>query len=108
MPIIQGVNLTEPSDEFAAWGLARFEKGQRDISELHFHDCDEFIFMIEGKCVMKSEGILYTLEKGDVLATRMGDEHELMEILEDTVYFWAEGKLPGRKRSGHLLRGRDD
>ena len=104
MPIIQGKNATCPTNEFCAHGLARFKAGQKNITELHYHDCDEFIFMLEGRCVMQSEGILYTLEKGDVLATRMGDEHELLEILEDTVFFWLETELRGQKRSGHLYR----
>ncbi len=102
MPIIQGKNATCPTDEFNSWGLARFNAGQKNITELHYHDCDEFIFIIEGRCVMRSEGILYTLEKGDVLVTRMGDEHELLEILEDTVCFWVETELRGQKQPGHL------
>ena len=87
MPLIGGRNSTNPTDEFPAWGLVRFEARRKNITELHYHDCDEFVFMIEGKCLMRSEGIIYTLEGGDVLVTRMGDEHELLEILEDTTYF---------------------
>jgi mannose-6-phosphate isomerase-like protein (cupin superfamily) len=107
MPIIQGPNVTMPTDDFASWGLARFEKGRTNITQLHYHDCDEFVFMNEGRCVMRSEGVIYTLEKGDVLVTRMGDEHELLEILEDTEYFWMETGLRGKKRSGHLYRDTD-
>ncbi len=108
MPIIQGARANAPSKEFAHWGLARFEAGRKNVTELHYHDCDEFVFMVEGRCLMKSEGIHYVLEPKDVLVTRMGDEHELKEILEDTVYFWVEGKLRGQKRTGHLTRGIDD
>ena len=104
MPIIRGQNANVPTDEFPEWGLVHFEAGGRNITELHYHDCDEFVFMIEGRCVMRSEGNLYTLEKGDVLVTRMGDEHELLEILEDTNYFWACTELKGQKRRGHLHR----
>lgn len=106
MPIVR----TSSADgaEFPAWGLARFAAGAKNITELHYHDCDEWVFMIEGKCLMRSEGIVHTLAKGDVLVTRMGDEHELMEILEDTVYFWACTQLRGEKRAGHLHRGEDD
>ena len=102
MPIIQGKNATQPTDEFPAWGLVHFEAGRRNITESHYHDCDEFVFMIEGKCLMRSEGVLHTLEKGDVLVTRMGDEHELLEIIEDTTYFWACTELRGERRPGHL------
>lgn len=108
MPIIQGERANAPTGEFPAWGLVHFEAGRRNITELHYHDCDEFVFMIEGRCVMRSEGVLYTLEKGDVLVTRMGDEHELLEIVEDTVYFWVCGELRGRKRPGHLHRGEEE
>ena len=105
MPLIQGGNAKEPTGEFTHWGLVEFRAGQRNVTELHYHDCDEFVFMVAGSCVMRSEGILYTLEPGDVLVTRMGDEHELLEILEDTTYFWVCGELRGRRRSGHLHRG---
>ena len=107
MPIIKGPNANMPTDEFANWGIARFEKGQKNITRLHYHDCDEFIFMNRGNCVVRSEGIVYTLQKGDVLVTRMGDEHEVLEILEDTEYFWLETEMRGRKRTGHLHRETD-
>ena len=104
MPIIQGKNAELPTEEFGEWGLARFEAGRRNVTEPHHHACDAFVFMLEGRCVMRSEGIEYTLEPRDVLVTRMGDEHELLEIVEDTVYFWVCGELRGRKRRGHLHR----
>lgn len=107
MPLIGGSNATSPTDEFPAWGLFSSKAGRKNITELHYHDCDEFVFMIEGKCLMRSEGIIYTLEKGDVLVTRMGDEHELLEILEDTVYFWACDELKGEKRTGHQHRPKE-
>ena len=104
MPLIQGNEAKAPSAEFGHWGLAKFEADMKNVTELHYHDCDEFVFMIEGKCVMRSEGIVYTLVPRDVLVTRMGDEHELLEILEDTTYFWVCGELKGQKRAGHLHR----
>lgn len=108
MPLIAGPRVAVPTGEFTDWGLVRFPAGMRNVTELHFHDCDEFVFMVQGRCVMRSEGILYTLVPGDVLVTRMGDEHELLEILEDTVYFWCCGPLRGKRRCGHLHRGQDE
>ena len=108
MPLIQGKNANAPTSEFSGWGLCKLRKGLTNVFELHHHDCDEFVFMIEGKMIMRSEGILYTMEKGDVLATRMGDEHEVVEILEDTTYFWLETELRGEKRRGHLHRTQGD
>lgn len=106
MPIIQGPNVTTPTDEFTSWGLAKFKAGQKNVTESHHHDCDEFVFMLEGKMLMRSEGIDYVVVPGDVLVTRMGDEHEILDILENTRYFWVEGPLRGRKRHGHLHRDR--
>jgi len=108
MPVIQGKNANAPTSEFTGWGSCRLKKGMANVTELHHHDCDEFVFVIEGRLIMRSEGILYTLEKGDVLATRMGDEHEVVEVIEDTVYFWLETELRGQKRRGHLHRAQGD
>jgi quercetin dioxygenase-like cupin family protein len=104
MPIIQGKKASAPTGEFPYWGLVHFKAGQKNITELHYHDCDEFVFMVEGKCLMRSEGVPYTLQPRDVLVTRRGDEHELLEILEDTTYFWLCSELRGQKRPGHLTR----
>lgn len=104
MPIIQGPDVTTPTDEFTAWGLAEFKAGQKNVTELHSHDCDEFVFMLEGRMLMRSEGVEYVVVPHDVLVTRMGDEHEILEVLEDTRYFWLEGQLRGQKRRGHLRR----
>ena len=107
MPIVQGKNAGVTTGEFPAWGLVHFKAGQKTITTPHSHDCDEWVFMIEGKMLMRSEGILYTLEKSDVLVTRMGDEHDLPEIIEDTTFFWACTELRGAKRRGHLTKEKD-
>ncbi len=104
MPVIQGPHVHMPTEEFPEWGLVRFAAGMEHITELHYHDCDEFVFMVEGECLMRSEGVVHTLRKGDLLVTRMGDEHELLRIVEDTIYFWACTELRGMKRRGHLHR----
>lgn len=102
LPFIQHQGFPPATDEFPAWGLARFQAGMKNVTELHYHDCDEFIFMVEGQCVIRSEGQTYVLMPGDLFVTRAGDEHELLEIIEDTLYFWAETELLGQKRTGHL------
>ncbi len=73
---------------------------------MHYDDCDEFVFMPEGKMRMRSKGVEYVVAPGDILVTPMGDEREILEILEDTRYFWLEGQLRGQKRCGHLHRDR--
>jgi mannose-6-phosphate isomerase-like protein (cupin superfamily) len=108
MPVIAGPNADQPTDEFTYWGLAEFKKGQMNPVELHFHDCDEFFIIIHGRMRVRTEGREYVVGPGDVVATRMGDEHEIIEVLEDTRYFWFEAQLRGKKRHGHLHRGKDE
>jgi len=108
MPVIQGPSATAPAPNISAWGLVRFPRGQKNVTELHFHDCDEYFCMISGNLVVRSEGVVYSIGPRDVFLTRMGDEHEILEILEDTEYFWFETELKGRNRPGHLHRPADD
>ena len=98
---LEGFGMVEPI-------VVNKAKGRENITKDHFHDCDEWVFMVKGKCLMISEGKNYILEKGDVLVTRMGDTHELVKIIEDTAYFWCETALRGKKRKGHLHPGQDD
>jgi hypothetical protein len=50
MPIIQGPGVTVPSDDFSYWGLVSFKAGERNITELHFHDCDDIRAIAHGCC----------------------------------------------------------
>lgn len=87
----------------SAFGIVSMKKG--DVVEPHFHDCDEFWFVISGKAIIKTEGKTFTVQKGEVVCTKMGDEHEVAEILdEEFVVVWVETKLRRQKRPGHLHR----
>ena len=105
MPIISGPHVSAPANDLTAWGLATFPSGAKNVTEPHFHDCDEYVCMISGRMTMRSEGVVYVMSAGDTLVTRMGDEHEILEIVEDATFFWFETQLRGQKRSGHLIRG---
>ena len=80
-----------------------------DQLERHFHDADEYWLVFEGRARVMSEGREYDVGPGDVLCTKMGDEHDIVEILEAPFKcFFIEDELRGRKRPGHLHRGEDD
>jgi len=65
--------------------------------------------VFEGRARVMSEGQEYELGPGDILITKMGDEHEILEILEAPLKsFWVEDELFGRMRPGHLHRPEDN
>ena len=101
-----------PSDtDFPTWsevsqyGVNTLQPG--DNVELHFHDCNEFWIIIEGRGVAMSEGTTYELGPGDMLLTKQGDEHSL-EVTEKMVAVYFYGVMPPRGRTGHLHQGTDD
>ena len=102
MPLIEGPNVPPNPEAFTAWGLSRHAAGEINPVELHYHDCDEWYFVVAGRMRVMSEGIELEMGKGDVLLTPMGEEHAILEVLEDVTMFWLEGPLRGQKRPGHL------
>ncbi len=80
-----------------------------DQIEPHFHDADEYWFVFEGRARVRSEGQEYEIGPGDILVTKMGEEHDILEILAAPLKsFWVEDQLCGRKRPGHLHHPEDD
>ncbi len=76
--------------------------------ELHFHDADEYWLVFAGRARVLSEGQEYVLGPGDILCTRMGDEHDVLEVLDAPFRcFFVEDELRGRKRPGHLHQPED-
>jgi len=77
--------------------------------DLHFHDADEYWLIYSGRAKVLSEGQEYEIGPGDILVTKMGEEHDILEILEGPLKsFWIEDELRGRMRPGHLHRLEDD
>ena len=109
MPIISPDNMENApaSCKIAAWGITRFKKGDDPGVELHFHDGDELWFVIEGKIRVRSEEKEYVISRGQALFTECGDQHEMLEVMEDTVMLWVEQDMRGRGRMGHLHHPED-
>lgn len=68
----------------------------------HYHDFDEYWIILEGSGLAVSEGVKYEFSGGDIIATRMGDHHDLPEVYEDIHGIYFETSLRGQKRLGHL------
>jgi mannose-6-phosphate isomerase-like protein (cupin superfamily) len=68
----------------------------------HYHDFDEYWIILKGSGVAVSEGVNYKFSDGDIIATRMGDHHDLPEVYEDIHGIYFETSLRRQKRLGHL------
>jgi mannose-6-phosphate isomerase-like protein (cupin superfamily) len=68
----------------------------------HFHDCDEYWIIIEGRGLAVSEGKSYQVGPGDCVATGMGFHHDFPLAYEPVVAVYFETTMEGRKRGGHL------
>lgn len=70
--------------------------------DCHYHDCNEYWLIFKGRAMVVSEGQEYYVKPGDIVCTKAGDEHDLIEIYEDLEAFWFEDETPADGRIGHL------
>lgn len=68
----------------------------------HFHDCDEYWVVIEGRGVAVSEGASYDVGPGDCIVTGMGHHHDFPQASETILAAFFETTLEGQQRRGHL------
>lgn len=73
--------------------------------ERHFHDCEEFWFVLGGRARIHNAGEDRIVGPGDVVCTPMGEEHGIEEVLEAPYsHVWIACGLRGLRREGHLHR----
>ena len=68
----------------------------------HYHDCDEYWILYEGRGVAVSEGKSFEVGPGDCVVTGMGQHHDFPQAFEPVRAVYFETTLEGRKRLGHL------
>jgi mannose-6-phosphate isomerase-like protein (cupin superfamily) len=68
----------------------------------HYHDCDEYWILFEGRGLAVSEGKFYEVGAGDCVATGMGHHHDFPRVFEPVRGVYFETTLEGEKRLGHL------
>lgn len=95
-------NRPEWSDVTSA-GIFRVPT-QNGKFDCHYHDCHEYWLIFKGKAKMMSEGQEYYVKPGDIVCTKAGDEHDVLEVYEDLEAFWFEDATPTGGRTGHLHR----
>ena len=75
--------------------------------DCHYHDCDEYWLVFRGKAKVVTEGQTYYAKPGDIVCTKAGDEHDVIEVYEHLEAFWFEDVTPAGGRIGHLHRDAD-
>ncbi len=76
-------------------------KGQKH--DPHFHDCDQFEFPLQGKARILNEHQEHIVQTGDVICTRKGDLHGILEVIEEPyIQAWIKCRLSGRGRMHSL------
>ena len=109
MPVVRTTERALSSSNRPEWcqatsaGVFRVsrEGGRFDC---HYHDCHEYWLVFRGKARVSSEGQEYYVKPGDIVCTRAGDEHDVLEVYEDLEAFYLEDATPTGGRVGHLHR----
>ena len=68
----------------------------------HYHDCDEYWIIFQGRGVAVSEGRSFEVAPGDCVATGRGHHHDFPIVHEPVKSVYFETTMEGRKRRGHL------
>ena len=101
MPVIRSVDDKPEWVQWSNFGVGTVHDAEP--FDRHFHDAHEYWFIYSGRARVMSEGQEYEIGPGDILVTRMGDEHDILEILDGPLRsFWVEDRLQGQRRPGHL------
>jgi mannose-6-phosphate isomerase-like protein (cupin superfamily) len=91
-----------PWSDVTSTGTFRVNPGQ--TFDRHYHDCDEYWFIREGRAVIEIDDERYTVEAGDIVCTEIGREHDFLQVFEPITGFWFEAVLNPGGRAGHLHR----
>ncbi len=70
--------------------------------DCHYHDCHEYWLVFRGKAKVMTEGKTSYVKPGDIVCTKAGDEHDVLEVYEDIEAFWLEDATAAGGRIGHL------
>lgn len=101
MPVMRQVSERPDWVRWSAFGIGVVDDAEK--FDRHYHDADEYWLIFEGRARVTSEGQEYVIGAGDIVCTRKGEEHDIVEILDGPLRcFWIEDELRGRKRPGHL------
>lgn len=107
MPVMRGPGDKPDWVKWSAFGVGEVKDAK--TFDLHFHDADEYWLVFSGRARVLSEGREYEIGPGDILCTRMGEEHDVLDVLEHPFRsFYIEDELRGQRRPGHLHRPEEE
>ena len=107
MPVMRGPSDKPDWVKWSAFGVGEVKDAEK--FDLHFHDADEYWLVFSGRARVLSEGQEFEIGTGDILCTRMGEEHDVLEVLEEPFKsFYIEDELRGQRRPGHLHRPEEE
>jgi mannose-6-phosphate isomerase-like protein (cupin superfamily) len=106
--IVRGLSPeTRPAwSDVTSAGIFRLEPGGR--FDRHYHDCDEYWLVFDGRAVVTVGTRSHTVERGDIVCTQTGVEHDVESVDGVLEAFWFEGRTPPGGRIGHLHRTDED
>jgi hypothetical protein len=104
MPVHRGLSPTNRPAWCSVTSAGIFRVTRDGRFDRHFHDFNEYWLVFKGRAKILTEEQEYVVGPGDIVCTRAGDEHDVLEVYEDLEAFWFEGELQGQGRLGHLHR----
>jgi len=87
--------------KFSNYGLYKLKKGESE-SDYHYHDCDEYFIVTEGKADLLLEDLKYEISPGDCVCILKGGRHQIINVSEDLTLVWIYDELKAEKRKGHI------
>lgn len=95
--VFRAENLAAPSDRGDPVSYPKHTN-----VDAHYHDCDEYWVLLEGRGTVVVDGEHAAMLPGDCVPIPMGSIHDMPDAPEPVKAVYFEASLRGQKRIGHL------
>jgi mannose-6-phosphate isomerase-like protein (cupin superfamily) len=113
MPVIHTSNASMNAGNRPQWsavtaaGIFRVAADGSGSFDCHFHDCHEYWLIFKGRAKVVTEGVEHYVKPGDIVCTKAGDEHDIVEVYDELEAFYFEDRTEPGDRTGHLHNSPD-
>ena len=103
----KGISMIIYGDVMPEWskvslcGLVKLKVGESE-PDYHFHDCDEYFIVTEGRGMVLLEGVECEMSSGDVVCIPLGGKHLISKVLEELHLVFVYFEPRGLRRFGHI------